>query len=131
MPSIPPGPGPSRVLNTWRFQTRPVPFMETARRRYGQVWMLRLVGHTDFAMVSDPKLVEEVFTADPTVLHTGSGTGKPVMGPRSAIVINEREHAEMRRVLEPLFRGESVQRYNNLTAQIAEEQLADWPMNDP
>jgi cytochrome P450 family 135 len=131
MPSIPPGPGPSRVLNTWRFQTRPASFLEDARRRFGDVWMLRLVGHTDFVMVSDPKLVEEVFTADPTVLHTGSGTGKPVMGPRSAIILNERDHAEMRKMLDPLFRGESVQRYNDLTAQIAEEKLAAWPLEEP
>ena len=105
--------------------------MEDARRRFGDVWMLRLVGHTDFVMVSDPKLVEEVFTADPTVLHTGSGTGKPVMGPRSAIIVNEREHEEMRELLNPLFRGESVQRYNNLTAGIAEQELARWPLNEP
>jgi cytochrome P450 family 135 len=131
MPSIPPGPGPSRVVNTWRFQTDPVPFLEGSRRRFGDVWMLRLVGHTDFAMVSDPKLVEKVFTADPTVLHTGSGTGKPVMGPRSAIILNERAHTEMRQVLEPFFRGESVQRYNSLTSRIAEEQLAGWPLNEP
>jgi cytochrome P450 len=130
MPSIPPGPGPSRVLNTWRFQTRPTSFLEAAHDRYGDVWMLRLVGHTDFVVVSDPKLVEEVFTADPTVLHTGSGTGKPVMGPRSAIIVNEDEHEEMRRLLNPLFRGESVQRYNNLTAEIAERKLAEWPLNE-
>ena len=130
MPSIPPGPGPSRVLNTWRFQTRPTTFLESARERYGDVWMLRLVGHTDFVVVSDPKLIEEVFTADPTVLHTGSGTGKPVMGPRSAIIVNEDEHEEMRRLLNPLFRGESVQRYNNLTAEIAERKLAEWPLNE-
>jgi cytochrome P450 len=130
MPSIPPGPGPSRVLNTWRFQTRPTSFLEDARRRYGDVWMLRLVGHTDFVVVSDTKLIEEVFTADPTVLHTGSGTGKPVMGPRSTIIVNEDEHEEMRRLLNPLFRGESVQRYNNLTAEIAEKKLAEWPLNE-
>ena len=131
MPSIPPGPGPSRVLNTWRFQTRPVEFLEAARKRYGDVWMLRLVGHTDFVMVSDPKLVEEIFTADRTVLHTGSGTGAPVMGSRSPIIVNEREHEEMRKLLEPLLRGESVQRYNSLTAEIAEKELAAWPMNEP
>jgi cytochrome P450 len=93
--------------------------------------MLRLVGHTDFVMVSDPALIEQIFTADPAVLYTGSGTGKPVMGPRSAIVINEQDHAEMRRMLEPLFRGESVQRYNDLTAQITEEALAGWPLQEP
>jgi cytochrome P450 len=131
MSSIPPGPGPSRILNTWRFQTRPASFLEDARARFGNVWMLRLVGHTDFVMVSDPKLVEEIFTADPAVLHTGSSTGKPVMGPRSAIVVNEREHEEIRGLLEPLFRGESVERYNNLTAQIAERKLAEWPLNEP
>ncbi len=130
MPSVPPGPGPSRILNTWRFQTRPVELLEDARRRFGDVWMLRLVGHTDFVMVSDPKLVEEVFTADPAVLHTGSGTGAPVMGARSAIIVNEDEHTEIRKLLDPLFRGESVQRYNNLTAKITEEQLAKWPLNE-
>ena len=131
MPSVPLGPGPSRVLNTWRFQTRPVALLEDARRRYGDVWMLRLVGHTDFVMVSDPKLIEDVFTADPTVLYTGSGTGKPVMGARSAIIVNERDHEEMRELLNPLFRGESVQRYNSLTSQIAQQELAAWTMHEP
>ncbi len=131
MPSVPPGPGPSRVLNTWRFQTRPVELLEDARRRFGHVWMLRLVGHTDFVVVSDPKLIEEVFTADPTVLHTGSGTGKPVMGPRSTIIVNEREHEEMRAMLNPLFRGESIWLYNALTASIADEELDRWPLHEP
>ena len=43
MPPIPPGPGPSE-FSTWRFQTRPASFLEGARRRFGDVWMLRLVG---------------------------------------------------------------------------------------
>jgi cytochrome P450 family 135 len=132
MPStLPPGPSVSRVLNTLRFQTRPVAFLEAARRKYGDVWLLELVGHTDFVMVSDPKLVEDVFTADPTVLHTGSGTGRPVMGPRSAIILNEDEHARLREVLNPLFSGDSVKRYNSLTSRIAEQELAGWPLHEP
>jgi cytochrome P450 family 135 len=130
-PQLPDGPSTSRVFNTWRFQKKPVPFMEAARKRYGDVWMLRLVGHTDFVMVCNPELIEQVFTADPDVLYTGSGTGKPVMGARSAIIVNEDEHEEMRRLLNPMFRGESVQRYNNLTAEIAEQKLAEWPLNEP
>ena len=109
-----PGPFPHRQHGEVQ---PPAAFLEALPSSDGDVWMLRLVGHTDFVMVSDPKLIEEVFTADPTVLHTGSGTGKPVMGPRSLIILNEPEHAEMRKLLKPPFRGESVERYNDLTAE--------------
>ncbi len=112
---LPPGPGGTRLVNTIKFQRRPAVFMEAARQEHGDVWTLRLMGGTNFVVVSDPKLVEQIFTADPTVLHTGSSTGKPVMGARSVIILDEREHADMRKLLAPAFQPERLERYRELT----------------
>ena len=128
---FPPGPGGTRLVNTIKFQRRPAVFMEAARQEHGDVWTLRLMGGTNFVVVSDPKLVEQIFTADPTVLHTGSSTGKPVMGARSVIILDEREHADMRKLLAPAFRPERLERYHGLTEEICRREVADWPLREP
>ena len=128
---FPPGPGGTRLVNTIKFQRRPAVFMEAARQEHGDVWTLRLMGGTNFVVVSDPKLVEQIFTADPTVLHTGSSTGKPVMGARSVIILDEQEHADMRKLLAPAFRPERLERYHGLTEEICRREVADWPLREP
>ncbi len=104
--------------------------MDAARSRHGDLWSLRLPG-TNFVMVSDPALLEQVFTADPAVLHTGSSTGKPVMGARSLIILDEDEHESMRKLLSPFFTPEAVGRYRGLAQRISEEEVANWPLNEP
>lgn len=130
-PKLPPGPGGTRLVNTIKFQRRPAVFMEAARERYGDLWTLRLMGKTNFVLASDPKLVEQIFTADPEDLHTGSSTGKPVMGERSVIMLDEDDHEEMRNLLAPAFHRERLERYRGITERIATQEVADWPMHEP
>ena len=104
--------------------------MDAARRQHGDLWTLRLPG-ANFVMVSDPALLEQLFTSDPEVLHTGSSTGKPVMGARSLIILNEGEHEQMRNVLTPFFTPEAVERHHGLAERISEEEVARWPLNEP
>jgi cytochrome P450 family 135 len=128
--NLPPGPRDPRLVMAVKFQRRPAVVMEAARKRHGDLWTLRLPG-ADFVMVSDPKMLEQVLTADPADLHTGSSTGKPVMGPRSLIILNEDEHERMRKLLSPLFEREAVQRYHGIAERIAEEQVVTWPLREP
>jgi cytochrome P450 len=119
-------------VSTLKWQRQPTQVMEAARRRYGDVWTLRLLGKTDFVIVSDPQLLEGIFSADHAVLHTGVGAvGVPLMGARSVLLLNEREHTDMRKLLAPHFRGEHVRRYRGLTESICERELARWPLNEP
>ena len=104
--------------------------MDAARRQHGDLWTLQLPG-ANFVMVSDPALLEQLFTSDPEVLHTGSSTGKPVMGARSLIILNEGEHEQMRNVLTPFFTPEAVERHHGLAERISEEEVARWPLNEP
>src|ERR1051325_1620727 len=92
MTNLPPGPGSSRLLNTIRWQKQPTAMMSASRERFGDVWTLRLGGGSDFVVVSDIDLLEQVFSAEPAALHTGVSTvGKPLMGERSVIIVDEEE----------------------------------------
>jgi cytochrome P450 family 135 len=106
--------------------------MSSARERHGDVWTLRLVGGSDFVVLSDVDLLQQVFGADPAILHTGVSTvGKPLMGERSVIILDEAEHTTMRALLRPSFRSEHVQQYRPIAADICRKELARWPMNEP
>jgi cytochrome P450 len=113
-----------------KFQRRPAVMMEAARKEFGDVWTLSLMGGTHFVVVSDPALIEQIFTADRAVLHTGSSTGKPVMGARSVIMLDEADHVAMRKLLEPVFDSERLDRYGAMTERIAEEEIASWPTGE-
>jgi cytochrome P450 len=132
VPNLPDGPGPSRLLNTIKWQRQPTQMMSGCRERYGDVWTLRLVGGSDFVVLSDVDLLQQVFSADPAVLHTGVSTvGKPLMGERSVIILDEEEHTTMRALLRPSFRSEHVQQYRSIAADICRTELARWPTNEP
>ncbi|MEA2271367.1 MAG: cytochrome family [Solirubrobacteraceae bacterium] len=129
--NLPPGPSESRLRSTLKWQFRATAVMHAARQRYGDVWLLRLLGSTDFVIVSDPELLRDVYSADPAVLHTGVGTvGKPLMGARSVLLLDEDDHTSMRKLMAPGFRSEQVRQYRGVTERICEQELAGWPLNE-
>jgi len=118
------------LLATLKWQRQFVPLMKTARARYGDVWTLRMAGDT-LVFVSDPELLESVFTADPSVLHGGASVVTALLGPQSLIILSEDKHAAMRGLMQPLFHRERIQRYRSVIAQICEEELSSWPVGEP
>jgi hypothetical protein len=87
MPSnLPPGPRSPGPLNVLRFQRRTTALLESARERYGDVWSLRLAPGTVFVMVSDPKLIEDLLTADPEVVYSEAKLAIPLVGEDSLLV---------------------------------------------
>ncbi len=126
--SVPPGPRSPRPFQTLAMLTRQRPKLERARRRYGDVFTVRVLGLGTFVVVADPALVKQVFTADPTVLH--AGTGSPlgtVLGEHSLLAIDEDRHLEQRKLLLPPFHGQRMHAYEQLIADIAAEEVARWP----
>src|SRR4051794_20943142 len=78
-------------------------------RRHGDVFSLRLPGLGVVVVVAAPALVRQVFTADPAVLHAGSGSPLgAVLGLHSLLAIDERRHLAQRRLLLPPFHGERL-----------------------
>jgi cytochrome P450 len=130
---LPPGPSAPRWVQTMRWWTRPVPFFERCRARYGQRFTIRLVGLPPFAMLADPDEVKQVFTAPAEVLHPGSGARilEPLIGRNSVILLDEDAHLAQRRLMLPAFHGEQVARLAEVMAEVAAGEVERWPRGEP
>ncbi len=126
--SLPPGPSRSVAMQTLAMRTRQRPFLERARRRYGSMFTVRLLGLGRAVVVSDPALIKQVFRADPTVLHAGTGSPlRELLGDNSLLGIDEAQHMEQRKLLLPSFKGQRVKAYEGMIAEIAAEEIDAWP----
>jgi cytochrome P450 len=132
-PSLPPGPGQPKALQTLGWWTRPTGFLERCRARYGTRFTIRLLASPPFVMLSDPDHVRELFTAPPEALHPGEGARilEPVVGRNSVILLDESDHLEQRKLMLPAFHGDRMQRLSGLVTEVAEREAAAWPRDEP
>ncbi len=127
--TVPPGPRMPRPLQTLGWITRPGPFVRRQQARFGDAFSLRIAQEGTWVMLSHPDAVKQVFTGDPAVLHAGEGNVilRPLLGPRSLLLLDGREHLAERKQMLPPFHGERMQAYGELIADIAEREVASWP----
>ena len=127
--SLPPGPRLPKTVQSVAFWTRPLPFLERCRARYGSRFTLRLLTAPPFVILSNPDEIKQVFTAPADVLHPGEGARvlEPVVGQNSVILLDEEAHMEQRKLMLPAFHGERVARLSDLVASVAEREVAGWP----
>jgi cytochrome P450 family 135 len=108
---------------------RPGPWLTRLRDRYGPAFTIRIANEPDWVIVCDPEAVRQVFTGDPRVLHAGEANAilRPMLGPRSVLLLDDTEHMAQRKLLLPPFHGERMRRYADLVRAIAEREVAGWP----
>jgi cytochrome P450 len=130
---LPPGPRLPSALQTIGWWSRPTAYVERCRERYGGRFTIRLLGQSPFVIISDPDEIRQVFQAPPEVLHPGEGANilEPVVGPNSVILLDEAPHLRQRKLLLPAFHGEKMQRLSGLMAELAEREVASWPLEQP
>lgn len=131
--TLPPGPRAPRAVQTLGWATRPMPFMERCRRRYGDVFCLRIAQEGTWVFLADPEHVKQVFTGDPAVLHAGEGNRvlRPVLGSNSVLLLDDKPHMAQRKVLLPPFHGERMKAYGDLMARVAAEEIDGWQVGSP
>jgi cytochrome P450 len=131
--TLPPGPPGPRALHTLGWITRPGPYAARLRRRYGDTFTLPISNEATWVMVSHPDAVRQVFTGAPDVLHAGEGNAvlRPLLGPRSVLLLDGADHMTERKAMLPSFHGERMQAYGDLIAEIAEAEVASWPAGEP
>jgi cytochrome P450 len=112
---------------------RPLPFMERCQRRYGDIFTLRIRHAGTWVFLCDPEDVKLVFTADPDLLGVGEANSLlgPILGSRSVMLLEEPEHMAHRRRMLPSFHGPLMERYAEMTAEVARREVADWPVGEP
>ena len=131
--SIPPGPPYPRAVQTLGWITRPMPFMEQCRERYGDAFSLKIAHEGTWVMLSDPEAVKQVFTGDPRLLHAGEANVVllPVLGKNSVLLLDEDEHMRQRKLMLPPLHGEKLARHAEVMREIAEREIAAWPADVP
>ncbi|HXP37964.1 MAG TPA: cytochrome P450 [Solirubrobacteraceae bacterium] len=130
---LPPGPRAPSLLQTIGSWNRPTAYLERCRARYGKRFTMRLFGQLPFVILSDPEEIKQMFLAPPDVLHPGEGARllEPVVGPNSVILLDEGPHLRQRKLLLPAFHGEKMQRLSGLIGELAEREVASWPLERP
>lgn len=102
-------------------------------RRYGPIMTMPILSLGDVAIVSDPALVKEVFTAPTDVLLGGEGVGPAaaIYGSGSMFVQEEPEHLRRRKLLTPPLHGAALSSYVPIIENAARAAMRDWPRDRP
>ncbi len=102
-------------------------------RRYGPIMTMPILGLGDVAIVSDPALAKEVFTAPTDVLLGGEGVGPAaaIYGSRSMFVQEEPEHLRRRKLLTPALHGAALNAYVPIIESSARAAMRGWPVDRP
>jgi hypothetical protein len=130
---LPPGPRYPAIAQGIGFWTRPLPYLERCRARYGPRFTIRLPTAPPFVMLTDPAEVKQVFTAPPDVLRPGQGARvlEPIVGSNSVILLDGDAHMEQRKLMLPAFHGERMERLSGLMAEVTAEEVARLPRGVP
>jgi cytochrome P450 family 135 len=130
---LPPGPRMGRVAQTAIWSRQAQWLLEQSRARFGSMFTLKIAYEGDWAVISDPELVKQVFTGDPRVFHAGEGNQilRPILGENSVLVLDEKKHIGQRKLLLPPFHGERMQAYGEKMTEITVREIERWPTGVP
>ncbi|HKP88695.1 MAG TPA: cytochrome P450 [Thermoleophilaceae bacterium] len=130
---LPPGPRWPRAAQTAWYALRPTSVLRRCHARYGDAFTLRTHGLGEMVFLADPAAVKEVFTGDRDLLHAGEANAamEPVLGPHSLLLLDGARHLRERKLLLPAFHGEAVRAYADRIEEIAEREVAGWPVAKP
>jgi cytochrome P450 len=98
------------------------------------VFTIRYPFFGELVYVTDPDVVREIFTGDPSRFHTGEGNAgplEPVVGQNSLLTLDGDEHLAQRKLLLPPFHGERIRLYAETMREAAEREMASWPAGRP
>src|SRR5690348_6846071 len=129
----PPVIGLPRPLQVLRFNQRQIQFVFRARRELGEVFRMRGIDPDGPVMTSHPDHVKSLFTAKPEQAPslTGESPVRPIVGPNSVLTAVGPRHMRQRKLLLPAFHGEAIQRYVEMITDVAEREIARWPVGRP
>jgi cytochrome P450 family 135 len=129
---LPPGPSAPPAVQTARWLFRPIEFMDSCRRRYGDVFSVKFLGfQTPMVMISDPDSIKALYRSRENGLPPGRSFAlEPVMGPRSVLLLEGTEHLSRRKLMLPPFHGERMRAYESLIAAVANAEIDSWPLHE-
>ena len=133
MSTLPPGPSEPPVVQTLRWLLRPISFLESCRRRFGDAFSVSFLGfQTPMVMLSDPEAIRALYTVPGHTLPPGRTVAlQPIMGSRSLLLLEGREHLARRKLMLPPFHGERMRAYEATVREVVAREVDSWPAGEP
>ena len=130
MSAFPPGPTEAPAIQTARWLLRPIAFLESCRRRYGDTFSVHVPGlHTPLVMVSSPEVIRALYAERGHNLPPGrTATLAPLVGARSLLLLEGSEHLSRRKMMLPPFHGDRMRAYESVVSEATERELDTWPV---
>jgi cytochrome P450 len=127
-PALPPGPRAPAAVNMARLVQRPLESLIGWRERYGDAYTVKLPVFGVGVYVSDPDAIREMLTGDQSDLHAGEANAPlaPVLGDKSVLILDGREHLRQRKLLLPPFQGSAIQTFREVIREVAEAEVDGW-----
>lgn len=132
MDTLPPGPSEPHIVQTLRWLTRPIAFLESCRRRYGDNFSVQFTSFgRPTVMLSDPEAIRALYSERSHGLPPGRSIALlPVMGASSVLLLEGSEHLQRRKAMLPPFHGERMRSYESIVREAAEREIESWPRGE-
>jgi len=130
--TLPPGPAEPHLVQTLRWLTRPIAFLESCRRRYGDNFSVQFLSfQRPTVMLSDPEAIRVLYSERSHGLPPGRSIALlPVMGASSVLLLEGSEHLQRRKTMLPPFHGERMRSYESIVREAAQREIASWPQDE-
>jgi cytochrome P450 family 135 len=127
--SLPPGPSGPPIVHTVRWMRRPIEFLDSCRRRYGDAFSVAFVGfQSPSVFISHPDAIRDLYGSRENRLPPGRTVAlEPVMGRRSVLLLEGAEHLSRRKLMLPPFHGERMRAYEAVIAEAINAEIDSWP----
>jgi cytochrome P450 len=129
----PPGPWIPAPLQALLYLRAPGAFLERCRRRFGDVFVMRVPMTGAVVLVAAPEEVRRIFTGDPAVVLGGAANDilAPLLGTRSVMLLDGADHRRQRRLLTPPFQSERMAAWTPTIQAAVDQEVARLPVGRP
>ena len=111
-----------------RLVQHPIESLVGWRERYGDVYTVPLIVFGVGVYVCDPEAIRGMLTGDQSDLHAGEANEplSPVLGKKSVLILDGREHMRQRKLLLPPFQGSAVHNFRETIREVADAEVESW-----
>ncbi len=122
----------NKFIQTVNSILNPIETLKKARK-YGDVYWAKFIGFQDTIVISDPKIIEAIFTSDPKKFTSAEGNKvlKPLFGDYSLLLHDGAYHQSQRKLLTPPFHGEKMRNYGHLMCDITKQIFSQLQPGQP
>lgn len=131
--TLPPGPPLPALVQAGLVWVAPLRYLLLCHRRYGDRFTVRISGLGDIVYLTDRDDVRAVLRGDPAIFHAGEANLPiaEILGTRSVLVVDDKEHRRIRGMMLPAFHGDSVRKQVAEMVAITTDEVTRWPVGEP